>query len=142
MEDKETTENHSRPVFSSRHPPGSSEGYVGKQAHVELAEKMRKRDPSTAPVVGDRVAYVVTKGAKGAPVYERVEDPIYVLEHDLPIDVPYYLENQLTKPMSRIFQPILGESGLKQLFSGEHTRTIKVGLKNNAAVLEPPVWRK
>ena len=28
----------------------SSEDYAAKQAHVELAERMRKRDPATAPV--------------------------------------------------------------------------------------------
>lgn len=32
----------------------SGEDYAAKQAHVELAEKMRKRDPATAPVLGDR----------------------------------------------------------------------------------------
>ena len=35
------------------------EGYSAKQAHVELAMRMRKRDPGTAPNVGDRVAYVI-----------------------------------------------------------------------------------
>jgi DNA polymerase delta subunit 1 len=58
--------------------------YAGKQAHVELAERMRQRDAGTsfaahfepafcspsfslgsAPAVGDRVAYVITKGIKG-----------------------------------------------------------------------------
>lgn len=36
-----------------------SEGYAAKQAHVELAMRMRKRDPGTAPNVGDRVPYVI-----------------------------------------------------------------------------------
>lgn len=36
-----------------------SEGYTAKQAHVELAMRMRKRDPGTAPNVGDRVPYVI-----------------------------------------------------------------------------------
>lgn len=39
--------------------------YAGKQAHVELAERMRKRDAGSAPSLGDRVAYVIIKGAKG-----------------------------------------------------------------------------
>ena len=38
-----------------------AEGYKVKAAHVELAEKMRKRDPVTAPTVGDRVPYVIIK---------------------------------------------------------------------------------
>lgn len=36
-----------------------SEGYTAKQAHVELAMRMRERDPGTAPNVGDRVPYVI-----------------------------------------------------------------------------------
>ena len=38
--------------------------YDNKAAHVELAKKMRKRDPATAPTVGDRVPYVIIKAAK------------------------------------------------------------------------------
>ena len=36
-----------------------AEDYTGKQAHVELAERMRKRDAGSAPAMGDRVAYVI-----------------------------------------------------------------------------------
>lgn len=38
-----------------------------------------------------------------------MEDPIYVLENSVPIDANYYLDNQLSKPLTRIFEPILGE---------------------------------
>ncbi|RKP22413.1 hypothetical protein SYNPS1DRAFT_31999 [Syncephalis pseudoplumigaleata] len=83
--------------------------YTGKQAHVELAERMRKRDAGSAPSLGDRVAYVITKGGKGAAAYEKSEDPLYVLDNNVPIDTKYYLENQLAKPLLRIFEPILGD---------------------------------
>ena len=43
-----------------------------------------------------------------------LQDPIYVLEHSIPIDTSYYLENQLAKPLLRIFEPILGDSKAKQ----------------------------
>jgi DNA polymerase elongation subunit (family B) len=46
---------------------------------------------------------------KGAAAYEKSEDPLYVLEHNVPIDTRYYLDNQLSKPLMRIFEPILGE---------------------------------
>ena len=131
-----------------------SEGYTAKQAHVELAMRMRKRDPGTAPNVGDRVPYVIIQArqnfvkkvlrqttsaseivpiwndalpffptnrswascnrrvfcvgerqaAKGAAAYERSEDPVYVLENNLPIDTEYYLTNQLSKPLGRLFE--------------------------------------
>lgn len=85
-----------------------SPDYAGKQAHVELAERMKKRDAGSAPALGDRVAYVIVKGIKGAAAYEKSEDPLYVLENNVPIDTRYYLENQLSKPLMRIFEPILG----------------------------------
>ncbi|CAG8460463.1 9538_t:CDS:10 [Cetraspora pellucida] len=87
----------------------SKSDYSAKQPHVELAERMRKRDPGSAPTLGDRVAYVIIKGTKGAAAYEKSEDPIYVLENNIPIDTSYYLENQLSKPLLRIFEPILGD---------------------------------
>ena len=80
--------------------------YENKQAHVVLAEKMKKRDPGTAPSLGDRVPYVIIKGTKNEPAYSRAEDPLYVLENNIPIDNNYYLENMLRKPLERIFEPI------------------------------------
>lgn len=74
-----------------------ADDYKAKQAHVALAERMRKRDPGSAPSVGDRVAYVITQGVKNAAAYEKSEDPIYVLKHNIPIDFKYYLDNQLAK---------------------------------------------
>lgn len=38
--------------------------YAGKQAHAELAERMKKRDAGSAPAIGDRVNYVIIQGAK------------------------------------------------------------------------------
>ncbi len=99
--------------------------YAGKQAHVELAERMRKRDAGSAPALGDRVAYVIVKGSQGAAAYERSEDPLWVLEHSIPIDTRYYLENQLSKPLLRIFEPIMGPKS-ESLLSGEHTRKITI----------------
>ena len=99
--------------------------YAAKQAHVELAERMKVRDAGkclntscglmlmvaqgSEPALGDRVAYVIIKGTKDAKAYEKSEDPLYVLEHNLPIDTRYYLDNQLSKPLLRIFEPILGD---------------------------------
>jgi DNA polymerase delta subunit 1 len=102
----------------------SSEEYAAKQAHVELAERMRKRDPGSAPAVGDRVPFVLIEAAKGTPAYERSEDPIYVLEHNIPIDAKYYLEHQLEGPITRIFEGVIDNPA--SLFVGEHTRTITV----------------
>ncbi|XP_059410500.1 DNA polymerase delta catalytic subunit isoform X1 [Carassius carassius] len=101
----------------------TAQEYAGKQAHVELAERMRKRDAGSAPNLGDRVPYVIIKAAKGVAAYMKSEDPIYVLENNIPIDTQYYLEQQLSKPLLRIFEPILGESKAESvLLKGDHTR--------------------
>lgn len=93
-----------------------------KQAHRELANKMRKRDAGSAPALGDRVPYVIIAAAKGTPAYLKSEDPIYVLENNVAIDTQYYLENQLSNPLLRIFEPILGEKRAKaELLEGSHT---------------------
>ncbi|XP_039365886.1 DNA polymerase delta catalytic subunit isoform X2 [Mauremys reevesii] len=97
--------------------------YAGHQAHVELAERMRRRDPGSAPSLGDRVPYVIVSAAKGVAAYLKSEDPIYVLENNMPIDTQYYLEQQLAKPLLRVFEPILGEGRAESvLLRGEHTR--------------------
>jgi DNA polymerase delta subunit 1 len=100
--------------------------YTAKQAHVELVERMKKRDAGSAPTLGDRVAYVIVKGAGGSKNYEKSEDPIFVLENNVPIDTKYYLDNQLANPIGRIFEPILGEKRANSLLAGDHTRTITV----------------
>ncbi|KAF2201011.1 catalytic subunit DNA polymeras-like protein delta [Delitschia confertaspora ATCC 74209] len=110
--------------------------YASKQAHVELAARMKKRDAGSAPALGDRVAYVIIKGAGGAKNYEKSEDPIYVLENNLPIDTKYYLENQLAKPLGRIFEPILGEKKASQLLNGEHTRSISVAAPSMGGLMK------
>lgn len=100
----------------------SRSDYANKQPHVELAERMRERDPGSAPTLGDRVPYVIISG--GERSYEKSEDPVYVLENNLQIDTEYYLENQLKNPLLRIFEPIL-HSKAHSLLTGDHTRVMK-----------------
>lgn len=99
--------------------------YGSKQAHVELANRMKKRDPAGAPKLGDRVPYVIITGQKGQPAYLKSEDPLYVLENNIPIDTDYYLTNQISKPLLRIFEPILGDRAESELLRGDHTRIKK-----------------
>ena len=111
-----------------------NKGYVGKQAHVELAEKMKKRDEGTAPSVGDRVPYVMIKGTKNSKNYENSEDPKFVLENDCPIDTNYYIENQLKKPLIRLFEHVLSGKieAEKLLFSGKHMNDIVASSTNKS----------
>lgn len=53
--------------------------YTAKQAHVELANRMRKRDAGSAPALGDRVPYVIISASKGTAAYMKSEVSAYVL---------------------------------------------------------------
>jgi len=114
---------------------GKIQDYKVKAAHVELTERMKKRDEATAPKTGDRVAYVIVKGPKGARAYEKVEDPLFALENGIALDTDYYLEHQLQQPLMRIFEPILGDK-INTLFAGDHTRSIKVSTSKVGAMMK------
>lgn len=79
----------------------SADNFDNKQAHVELAARIAKRDPGMAPNIGDRIPYVIIKGHKSLKAYEKSEDPIYVLENNIPIDTQHYLDHQLAEPLKR-----------------------------------------
>lgn len=104
----------------------SKEDYKGKQPHTELAARMAKRDPKSARYhLGDRVAYIITTSQANARACDKSEDPIYALKNGLQIDTKYYLENQLRKPLIRLFTPVLGETKVESLLKGEHTLHVK-----------------
>lgn len=108
--------------------------YDANQAHVTLYKKLYQRDAGSAPSLGDRIPYVTIKGRKDQPAHERAEDPIYVLEHNLPLDTEYYLKNMLRKPLERIFRPIIGDK-VSSLFEGEHTRSITVTTPSTGGIM-------
>lgn len=111
-----------------------TDAYESKQAHVFLVEKLRKRDQGSAPSLGDRVPYVIVKGAKNEKAYMRAEDPTYVLENNLPIDAQYYLEHMLRKPLERIFSGVMKRP--ESLFSGAHTRAIHVSTPRGTGIMK------
>jgi DNA polymerase delta subunit 1 len=109
----------------------AADKYENKQAHIALVERMRKRDAASAPTIGDRVAYLIVKGERGAKAFEKSEDPIFVLENNVPIDVQYYLDHHLTGPLSRVFEAVMDDP--TQLVKGDHTRHVAVALPSAKA---------
>ncbi|KAH8741198.1 DNA polymerase delta catalytic subunit [Cryptosporidium ryanae] len=97
--------------------------YTAKLPHVELAKRLRIRDPGSAPNIGDRVSYVVIRGAKGQPQYDRAEDPLYVLEKNIAIDTQHYVDT-LKSSLVRVFEGIMKDP--EKLFTGSHTRSVTV----------------
>ena len=78
--------------------------YKGIQPHIELIKRMKQRGIRNLPGIGDRISYVIVKGT--GLVSQRAEDPKYVLENNLEIDVKYYIETQLLPPLERILLAI------------------------------------
>lgn len=86
------------------------------QSQVRLARKLAMRDPGNKPVPGDRLPYVLVetrnqklRGKSHKELqWEKVEDPVYCDEHDdVKIDYLYYLENQVIKPVSSLFEILI-----------------------------------
>ncbi len=75
---------------------------------------------SSFQVLKDPCGYILIfntpQAAKGAKTWEKAEDPIYALEHNLPIDCQHYLEHHLSLPLTRIFEPIMKNA--KELLNG------------------------
>lgn len=57
------------------------------------------------------------QAAKGVKAYDKAEDPIYALEHNLPIDFQHYLDHHLEQPLQRLFAPMMNNP--KELMCGE-----------------------
>ncbi|MCD4703737.1 MAG: DNA-directed DNA polymerase [Methanosarcinaceae archaeon] len=81
-------------TFSKR--PSS---YKNKQPHLTVVENIEKRT-GMRPAIGERIPFVITSG-RGLFV-ERAEDPDYVREHNITLDVEYYIQKQILPPVSRI----------------------------------------
>lgn len=108
--------------------------YASTQPHAELALKLAKRDPGSAPKLGDRVSFVICAGDKKELASKRAEDPIYALENSIPIDKNYYLHNQIAKPVLRIFSAILGgeAKAKKILLTGRHMDNKNTSISKNS----------
>lgn len=83
-------------------------------AHKVLADRMGKRDAGNKPAVGDRIPYVyiqTPKTAKGVKLLQgdKIEHPLYVMEHKLKLDYEHYITNQIMKPVAQLFSLVLEE---------------------------------
>ena len=68
-------------------------------------------------IIGDRIAFIMIAGTKGSKNFENAEDPLEILDKDLPIDYTYYLEKQIKAPLMRLFEHIIPNA--ESLFSGK-----------------------
>jgi DNA polymerase delta subunit 1 len=85
-------------------------------AHVAVVEKMKARMPGSEPQQGDRVPFLIVQGPKNARMFEKAEDPVWVKEKGLRLDLNYYFENQLKNPVSDLLEPLVGADADKVIF--------------------------
>lgn len=79
--------------------------YKVKMAHAEVRDKMRARMPGSEPSQGDRVPFVIVAGE--GKMYEKAEDPAWVIRKHLKLDYQYYFTNQFKKPVQDLLEPLI-----------------------------------
>ena len=79
--------------------------YKVPMPHVTVRDKIRSRAPGSEPQQGDRVAFVIVKG--DGKMYEKAEDPAWVIEKNVPLDFQYYFTNQFKKPVQDLLEPLV-----------------------------------
>lgn len=84
---------------------------------IQVVKNMVARHAFGVPRVGDRVPYVILEGRKNSKVYERAEHPKFVAENELPVDLEYYLTNQLRQRLEHVLSALPVPS-VEALFDG------------------------
>lgn len=112
------------------------ENYDGVLPHIELAKRMKKRNPAEPPTPGSRISFVIVRGNR--MLSKRAEHPDYIKKNKLKIDSEYYIKNQLLPPLERIFSVIGVDKGelmgmgrqysLKEVLSDSSSRDYRVSL--------------
>ena len=80
--------------------------------HLRVAQKIEARVPGSGPQIGDRVPFIILRGAS-SKVCDRAESPSYVREMQLTIDRTHYL-NDLMRPVHN-FLGVAGITNIKAL---------------------------
>ncbi len=80
---------------------------------TEVVAKMKRRDVSTAPRAGDRVAYTFVKNVNPkAKAYECAEHPTYALDNSLPLDYERIFQKKFAPAMVRFMRVVMMDNSL------------------------------
>ena len=101
--------------------------------HLKVAQKMRERDPASAPRSGDRVpfVYVEPKDPKLRLACDFAEDPVYAKMKSLLPHSVYYLDNQLHNPIVSLFDLIVPDIE-KRVFGDPAVKVLRNQCVNRA----------
>jgi uracil-DNA glycosylase family 4 len=87
-----------------------------------INQKLISRGQAPYPL-GSRVPMVVTISHPGAKFFEKVEDPTYAIEKKIPLDIEYYIDKHLRKPLERKCA-VIDPSMMTRMFPVELKRTV------------------
>lgn len=79
-----------------------------KIAHRVLADRMKERDPGSAPAVGDRLQFIYVEQPpnhtrKKTLQGDRIEELGYARTNNLNPDAEFYITNQIQSPVAQLF---------------------------------------
>lgn len=112
----------------------SKSDYKCDPLQVQLAIRMKERDPSYEWGLGERIPYVIVS-RDHKTLADQAEDPLWAIQHGLPLDTKYYIDKQLSGPISRIFMWLPGTSDptYMRMLSGVEEK-IRASCGNQAAI--------
>ncbi len=102
--------------------------YKNKQPHITVVDKIYKRTNERIPI-GTRIPYLIIAGKD--LLVNRAEDPSYVIDKNIPIDVEYYINKQLLQPTKRIFDCLKIKNDLFSNNNYNQTKLFESKSKNN-----------
>lgn len=107
---------------------------VDNQPHVAVARKIFERRGTPVPT-GDRVEYVFVrdKDTVTSLQAQRAEDPAFVREHGLPVDILYYLDHQVLPPLENLLE-LLVPGGAKGVLDSPDVAPLVDALRHDQSV--------
>lgn len=107
----------------------------GAPAHVQLCQRIKERDPGNCPQMNSRIPYVfiVKENSKDMLQGELIEDPDYILKHNLKIDYLFYITNQIQNPATQFFELVTEEihTIFKNIINQEEKKNTQIFYKKN-----------
>ena len=74
-------------------------------SHKVLADRMKERDPGSAPQSNDRIPYVyilIKNEKKNTLQGDKIEHPNFIIENNIEIDYQFYITNQIKNPICQL----------------------------------------
>jgi len=88
-------------LILSRYYARKDSDYADQNAPVLVINRKKRARGEEAHAPGSRIPMVVVEGARNAKFWQKVEVPDYALEHRIPLDIEYYINKHLVKPLMR-----------------------------------------